>query len=117
MPIEEMAKDSDFPKKWMFGMACMLKKGLHLHQIHQIDRPFAEMMLGLESWIPMYMTGQISPYYLKENTGQTFMHLLKVPELPHFRVKQFMGITHKDVIISQNIKLKYLITKKWLSCF
>lgn len=78
MPIEEMAKDSDFPKKWMFGMACMLKKGLHLHQIHQIDRPFAEMMLGLESWIPMYMTGQISPYYLKENTGQTFMHLLKV---------------------------------------
>lgn len=78
MPIEEMAKDSNFPKKWMFGMACMLKKGLHLHQIHQIDRPFAEMMLGLESWIPMYMTGQISPYYLKENTGQTFMHLLKV---------------------------------------
>ena len=78
MPIEEMAKDSEFPKKWMFGMACMLKKGLHLHQIHQIDRPFAEMMLGLESWIPMYMTGQISPYYLKESTGQTFMHLLKV---------------------------------------
>lgn len=36
------------------------------------------MMLGLESWIPMYMTGQISPYYLKESTGQTFMHLLKV---------------------------------------
>ena len=23
-------------------------------------------MLGLESWIPIYMTGQISPYYLKE---------------------------------------------------
>ena len=78
MPIEEMAKDLEFSKKWMFGMACMLKKGLHLHQIHQIDRPFAEMMLGLESWIPMYMTGQISPYYLKESTGQTFMHLLKV---------------------------------------
>ena len=78
MPIEEMAKDLEFSKKWMFGMACMLKKGLHLHQIHQIDRPFAEMMLGLESWIPMYMTGQISPYYLKESTGHTFMHLLKV---------------------------------------
>lgn len=31
MPIEEMAKDLEFPKKWMFGMACMLKKGLHLH--------------------------------------------------------------------------------------
>lgn len=78
MPMEEMAKNEDFPKKWMFGMACMLKKGLHLHQIHNINRPFEEMMLGLESWIPMYMTGQISPYYLKENTAQTFLHLLKV---------------------------------------
>ncbi len=64
MPMNEMAKDPEFPKKWMFGMAMMLKKGLHLNQIHYIDRSFEEMMLGLESWIPMYMTGQISPYYL-----------------------------------------------------
>ena len=26
MPITEMAKDPDFPKKWMFGMALLLKK-------------------------------------------------------------------------------------------
>ena len=58
MPLSEMAKDPEFPKKWMFGMAMMLKKGLHLNQIHNIDRSFDEMMLGLESWIPMYMTGQ-----------------------------------------------------------
>ena len=36
------------------------------------------MMLGLESWIPMYMTGQISPYYLKNVQNNTFLHLLKV---------------------------------------
>ncbi len=78
MPMEEMAKDPEFPKKWMFGMAIMLKKGLHLHQIHNLDRSFEEMMLGLESWIPMYMTGQISPYYLKAGQGQVFLHFLKV---------------------------------------
>ena len=38
-------------------MAMMLKKGLHLNQIHNLDRSFEDMMLGLESWIPMYMTG------------------------------------------------------------
>ena len=27
MPMEEMSKDPDFPKKWMFGMAMLLKKG------------------------------------------------------------------------------------------
>lgn len=49
MPMTEMAKDPDFPKKWMFGMALMLKKGLHLNQIHNLGRSFEEMMLGLES--------------------------------------------------------------------
>ena len=78
MPLKEMAKDPEFPKKWMFGMAMMLKKGLHLYQIHNLDRSFDEMMLGLESWIPMYMTGLISPYYLKNVQNNTFLHLLKV---------------------------------------
>lgn len=78
MPMEEMAKDPDFPKKWMFGMAIILKKGLHLNQIHNLDRSFKDMMLGLESWIPMYMTGQISPYYLKNVQNNVFLHLLKV---------------------------------------
>ena len=78
MPISEMAKDPEFPKKWMFGMGMMIKKGLHLNQIHNIDRSFDEMMLGLESWIPMYMSGQISPYYLKNTQGTDFSNLLKV---------------------------------------
>ena len=33
------------------------------------------MMLGLESWIPIYMTGQISPYYLKEVKNSVYNHL------------------------------------------
>ena len=78
MPMEEMAKDPDFPKRWMYGMAMLLKKGLRLQMIHNIDRPLPEMMLGLESWIPMYMTGQVSPYYLKGVQNEVFLHLLKV---------------------------------------
>ncbi len=78
MPMTEMAKDPEFPKKWMFGRAMMLKKGLRLNIIHDVNRPFYEMMLGLESYIPMYMTGQISPYYLTESQGDVFNHLLYV---------------------------------------
>ena len=78
MPMEKMAKDPEFPKKWMFGMAMMLKKGLHLDMIHNVDRPFHEMMLGLEAYIPLYMTGQISPYYLKNTNSGPFRHLLEV---------------------------------------
>ena len=78
MPIEEMASDSEFPKKYMLGMAMMLKKGLHLNVIHDVNRPFPEMMIGLESWIPLYMTGQITPYYFPSPQSNVFLHFLKV---------------------------------------
>ena len=74
MPMEDMAEDIDFGKKWMFAIAMCLKKGHHLNIIHNLDRPFNEMMLGLESWIPIYMTGQISPFYLKDNKNNTYNH-------------------------------------------
>ena len=75
MPMEDMAKDIEFGKKWMFGIAMCLKKGLHLNIIHNLDRPFNEMMLGLESWIPIYMTGQVSPYYFKDPKNNIYGHL------------------------------------------
>lgn len=78
MPMTEMAQDPEFPKKWMFGMALLLKKGLRLQIIHNIDRNLPEMMLGLESFIPMYMTGQIEPYYFKAPRGGVFLHFLRV---------------------------------------
>lgn len=78
MPMTEMAQDPEFPKKWMFVMALLLKKGLRLQIIHNIDRNLPEMMLGLESFIPMYMTGQIEPYYFKAPQGGVFLHFLRV---------------------------------------
>ena len=80
MPMEDMAEDIDFGKKWMFAIAMMLKKGLHLNIIHNIDRPFNEMMLGLESWIPIYMTGQVSPYFLKGPHSNFYCHFDYISE-------------------------------------
>lgn len=74
MPMADMAEDVEFAKKWMFGLAVMIKKGIHINIIHHLDRPFDEMMLGLESWIPLYMTGLISPYYLSKSQTEVFHH-------------------------------------------
>ena len=74
MPMEDMAQDIEFGKKWMYAIAIMLKKGLHLNIIHNVDRPFNEMMLGLESWLPIYMTGQVSPYFLKGFQDNVYCH-------------------------------------------
>ena len=75
MPVEDMAQDEEFARKYMFGLAMVLKKGLHIHIIHDVERPMKDMMLGLENWIPLYMTGQISPYYLKGIQNKVYSHL------------------------------------------
>lgn len=74
MPMEDMAQDTEFGKKWMFAIAMTLKRGFHLNIIHNLDRPFNEMMLGLESWLPIYMTGQVSPYFLKGLQDNIYCH-------------------------------------------
>ena len=78
MPISEMAKDPDFPKQGMRAVAAIIKKGLRVEMIHSVDRPFEELLLGLEIHIPMYMTGRITPFYLKESNSGPFRHVLEL---------------------------------------
>lgn len=75
MPMTEMADDMDFNKKWMFAIAASIKKGYHINIIHDVERPFEELMLGFEAWIPIYMTGQVSPYHLPGYKNTTFRQL------------------------------------------
>ena len=97
MPMEDMAKDIEFGKKWMFAIAMCLKKGHHLNIIHNLDRPFNEMMLGLESWIPIYMTGQISPYYLSNLKNNIYNHLNYVSEVAALSGECINGFHNKGM--------------------
>lgn len=72
LPMAEAANDDEFKQKWILTMTYVLKKGLHLNIVHNIDRPLNEMIIGLENWIPIYMTGSISPYYFKTQPSNLF---------------------------------------------
>lgn len=78
MRVDDMAADAEFLGKYMLGLALLLKKGLRISVIHNLSRPFNEMMVGLKGWIPLYMTGLISPYYLKGAHNSVFCHSLNV---------------------------------------
>lgn len=77
MPLGEMAQDQEFAKKVMAGMAMLIRKGVHLRNIHDVHRPLDELFMGLEGWIPVYMTGQITPYYLSQPTNTAFLHFIR----------------------------------------
>ncbi len=102
MQMDDMAADMDFSRKYMFGLAAMLKKGLHLNVVHNLCRPFDEIMLGLVCWIPLYMTGQISPYYLKGEHNRIFCHFLNVSGAAALSGESIAGFHDKG---------KYYLTK------
>ena len=116
MPMEDMAKDIEFGKKWMFAIAMTLKKGLHLDIIHNIDRPFNEMMLGLESWIPIYMTGQVSPYYLNGFQDNTYCHLNYVSGAVALTGECIRGYHNKGKYYLTSSKSEVLYYKSKANC-
>ena len=77
-PLTERTVDPEYPKKWMMGVAMLLRKGLQVQTIHSVDRPLDELLLGLEVYIPIYMTGKVTPYYLREGNKSPFLHQLEV---------------------------------------
>ncbi len=77
MPMDSLAKDKSFSKRYVLGMAAILKKGHRIHQIHNLNRPAPEMMEGLIGWIPLYMTGQINPYYMPDDGNTLYRRLVR----------------------------------------
>lgn len=76
--MDHCAGDTAFLQKIMRSIAALFLKGIHINIIHNIDRPFRELLLGLEAWIPLYMTGHISAYYFDNTQDNLFHHLLLV---------------------------------------
>ncbi len=99
MQMDDMAADMDFSKKYMFGLAAMLKKGLNLDVVHNLNRQFNELMLGLECWIPLYMTGQITPYYLKGVHNRIFCRLLNVSGSAALARREHFGTSFKGKVL------------------
>lgn len=120
MPMEDMAQDVDFGKKWMFAIAMAIKKGLHLNVIHNLNRPFNELLLGLQSWIPLYMTGQISPYYFASKTSSVFHQLTYVSGVcaldgqcidSHHKDGKYTLYTSKSDVKYYQKRAKHMLTK------
>lgn len=103
MPMIEASKDLKFTKKYMMYLAFILKKGIRLNIIHDLDRPFKELMLGLEGWIPLYMTGQINPYYFKNNSN----YLYSIIECVSGN-----AILHGQCVTGNSDKCKLLVSTK-----
>ena len=76
--IDWMTKDKAYGVKWAYLMFCLVSKGVKIKIIHNIDRKLPDMVNAVQSWLPLYMSCCIEPYYTDIKTGKRFTHTLFV---------------------------------------
>ena len=74
MPMEDLTVDAAYMRSWMQSIAMMILKGAEIQMIHDVERPPDEMLLGLMSWIPLYMTGKVTSLYLPDASNRIYCH-------------------------------------------
>lgn len=65
-----------FQTQWTALMSRCVKMGVPISVIHSISRNIPEILETVKSWLPIYMTGFISPFYSQKDQGDRFSHTM-----------------------------------------
>lgn len=71
-----MLGDPAFAKKWSSLFAQCLRQGARVSIVHSLSRDLDELIESIISWLPVYMTGRIAPYYCPKKRDGIFQRTL-----------------------------------------
>ncbi len=74
--MDWMSSSEDFRLRWASLMYECVRHGIHIRIIHNINRGLDEMNQAIISWLPLYMTGMIEPYYCQKTDQGNFAHTI-----------------------------------------
>lgn len=70
--MDWLTEDANFYKDWALLLRFVLSKGHQIKIIHTLSRGIDELLFAVKNWLPLYMTGMISPYYIPESGDGLF---------------------------------------------
>lgn len=107
--MEWLTTDTGFIQKWAALMYAVLLKKNRIKIIHHIDRGLPEMLVGIEKWLPLYMTGMIEAFYCNKTSDSRFTNT-------SFVAPQLAAITANFVAGTENTgKYQYSSTLELIS--
>jgi len=74
--IDWLTENPKFTALWAALLVKVIQNGNKIKIIHVINRNLDEMLLGIEKWLPLYMTGAIEPYYYAKSRDGIFKRTL-----------------------------------------
>ena len=76
-----MTEDLPFAREWAALMFRVLSRGNRIRIVHTIQRDLDEMLRAISQWMPLYMAGNIEPYfYPKKRDGIFKQTMFIAPE-------------------------------------
>jgi hypothetical protein len=78
--MEWLFEDETYRQKWAVLLMNVLMKGNKIRIIHTINRDLSEMLSAIESWLPLYITGSIEPYYYPKYNAGIFRKTMFIAE-------------------------------------
>lgn len=68
--------EGDFGLTLKALMIELIRSGVKIHIIHNVDRLMTELVTAVEWWMPLYLSGNISSSYCRRSAGKRFSHTL-----------------------------------------
>ena len=77
-PMDWIIEDSNFSLLWAQLLIEVIKAGHRIVIIHTVTRNIKELLVAIERWMPLYMSGSIEPYYYPGYSESIFKRSLFV---------------------------------------
>ena len=80
MPALETVLPDVAIEEYQEAVADLARNGCNITIIQSVDRPLSESIRAMRMWIPLYMTGNVTPLYLSGMTSKLLCHTNSVCE-------------------------------------
>ena len=74
MPAFEAVLPDTAIEEYQRAVVELIRNGSKVVVIHSTDRTLSESVRAMKAWIPLYMTGSVTPLYLSGMVSQLFYH-------------------------------------------
>ncbi len=74
--VDWLVRDAEFYSVWCALMLEIIAKGNRIRIIHNVQRDASELLIAIEWWMPLYLTGAIESYYYSQYRTTVFRRSL-----------------------------------------
>jgi hypothetical protein len=99
--VDWFLSDRDYAFRLGGTLIELAKNGWKINMVHTISREISEMLAAIDFWLPLYMTGSVTPYYNPKYREHYFRRtLFVIPEIATFNCSTMENFQHSVSLLT-----------------